>query len=292
MAIKSQYKYIGAGTLILSISLLLGWFASRSDFKVDFSPNITCSGECLNPSDSDCIGYFNITSLSKRFYIRNKGNLNLPFTEPEKVKSFQVYRADLRFKSDNPNRWKEFDFSKKTTLEVNKTNEFRLNLCKNNPSDDIKWGSSGFNFNEDPVFFGVNVEEIKTCIEKQTIVGNRVTISTVQILNHSVCDILNISCQIVNYKNLTSTISYDTTKIKNYTYCWKTAYRIDKLIINFSRDNYYCSFGGDYLVCDSVYDGNADGVCDSGETCTKIRISDLARSERLDTKSLKEIKIE
>lgn len=135
----SQTKYIGYGTII-SISLLLIWFMGRSDFKVELSPDITCLGDCINPSNSDCVGYFNITSLSKRFYIRNSGDMNLPFTEPEKVKSFQVYRADLRYKVDNPNRWKVINLSKGITLQVNQTNEFKIMLCKNNISDDIIWG--------------------------------------------------------------------------------------------------------------------------------------------------------
>ena len=156
---STQTKYIGATTFILSISLLLSWFVSRPDFKNNFSPNITCMGDCINPSDSDCIGYFNITSLSKRFYTRNKGDLNIPFTEPEKVKSFQVYRADLRFRTDNLNRFKPINISKGFTLQVNQTNEFRINLCKNNPEDDIKWGIDGFGIEEDSIFFGIEKAE-------------------------------------------------------------------------------------------------------------------------------------
>ena len=144
----AQTKYFGYGTLIVSISLLIGWFGSRPDFKVDFSPNITCSGSCMNPMDSDCVQYFNLTSLSKKFYIRNKGNFNLPFTYPEQVKSFQVYRADARFSSSNPNRWKVINLSKGLTLDINKTNEFRINLCKNNPADVVKWGIQGIGIDE------------------------------------------------------------------------------------------------------------------------------------------------
>ena len=99
-------------------------------------------------SQSDCIEYFNVTSLSKKFYIRNKGNLNLPFTQPEKVRSFQVYRADLRFRTDNPNRWKPFNLSKRIIFQVNQTNEFRINLCKNNPADVVKWGIQGIGIDE------------------------------------------------------------------------------------------------------------------------------------------------
>src|SRR5258708_5355069 len=48
---------------------------------------------------------------------------------------------------------------------------------------------------------------------------------------------------------------------------------------------YNCSVADDgktYLTCDSVYDGNGDGVCTSGETCVQFGIvgSFITRKER------------
>lgn len=35
-----------------------------------------------------------------------------------------------------------------------------------------------------------------------------------------------------------------------------------------------CSMNGDSLNCDSRYDGNANGICESGESCIRLNLSD------------------
>ena len=279
MAIQSQYKYIGYSTLIISISLLLGWFASRPDFFVQLPPNITCMGDCMNPSDSDCIGYFNITSLSKRFYIRNKGDMNLPFTEPEKVKSFQVYRADLRFRTDNPNRWKPINLSKGMTFQVNQTNEFRLNLCKNSPSDDIKWGLSGI-VEADPVFFGINIEKLEDCKTTSQFEKRVQNTQYIYYQNQTQCsdEPANLSCKIVNYRNQTSSYSVGYVDIMNITVCRNTGFNVNGRLLDFAEKDWLCTKYTDELCCEAPHQSNKNGNCDSGEGYCIFEIPSMKES--------------
>ena len=294
----AQTKYIGIGTLIISISLLISWFASRPDFRVEFSPNITCSGDCLNPSDSNCMEYFNITSLSKKFYIRNKGDMNLPFTEPEKVKSFQVYRADLRFKTDNPNRWKTINLSKGFTLQVNQTNEFKINLCKNNPNDDIKWGLQGFGINEDPVFFGTDIEILKDCHIKTSINSIPIYKDEIKYFYQNKCadEPINSSCSIVPYFNYTAktqTGSYE--HFDNKTICKDIGFNISGKVIDYEKVNWKCSRDNFIITCDAPHQSNKDGICQSGERCIEIDIrnlSDIKQIRYSPTNAIKDIEIE
>lgn len=224
----SQTKYIGIGTTILSITLLLSWFAMRDDFRVELGPNISCMGECIEPTNSDCVEYFNITSLERKFYIKNKGSLDIPFTNPEKVQSFQVYRADKRFRSDNPNRWKPFNFSENFILDVNVTNEFQVRLCKKKPSDDIKWGIEGFGIIEDPIFRGINVSYQEACTSHLEVRYNKTNITVTGAIwpNGSV--------------NSTTTIVY-VEWFEDLPDCENVGLHIANRYYDFEKFNIYCS---------------------------------------------------
>lgn len=313
----TQTKYFGYGTLIVSISILLVWFAGRSDFKVDFSSNLTCSGDCINPIDSDCVGYFNITSLSKKFYIKNKGDMNLPFTEPEKVKSFQIYKADLRYKTDNPNRWKPINLSKGFTLQVNQTNEFRINLCKNSPEDDIKYGVQVLNINEDPIFFG-DWNITKICIwrnETQNIYGNATYEYTC--LTSRFNFTLNPKVAYCYGNKLNSTGQYpiiyshwfDYGYLANKTIYWNQWEKIGEEVIqicdkwtgvwingkklDWYKNDFMCSRPETKTFeCDNCgSDGNCDGIWSSGETGGRITLINgtLEWNFKGDTPNLKKI---
>lgn len=86
---------------------------------------------------------------------------------------------------------------------------------------------------------------------------------------------------------------------KNKTACDKRAYTIDiagsTKKINFANAGYYCSLDANIVTCDSIYDGNGDGKCKSGETCIKFEITGSGVNttlRRIDSVALKEIGIE
>jgi len=65
--------------------------------------------------------------------------------------------------------------------------------------------------------------------------------------------------------------------------------------IDFDKAGYYCSLEGNIITCDSVYDGNGDGKCKSGETCIKFEIANDGIGKihkRIDSVSLKDIEVE
>ena len=86
---------------------------------------------------------------------------------------------------------------------------------------------------------------------------------------------------------------------KNRTVCDKTGYSVDiagsAKKIDFEKAGYYCSLDGNIITCDSVYDGDGDGKCKSGETCIKFQITSKGIStvqKRIDSAALKDIGIE
>lgn len=137
--------YFGIGSLV-TLSALFFYFSTNQDFKFNPSENISCAGACINPDDTDCIEPFNITSL-KNISLKNKGNINMEFSEPNKVRSFKIEKYF--------STWRDINFSKSQTFKAGVVNQYRLKICKNIPNDSIKWGLSGI-VQEDPIFFGID----------------------------------------------------------------------------------------------------------------------------------------
>jgi len=86
---------------------------------------------------------------------------------------------------------------------------------------------------------------------------------------------------------------------KSKTICNNEGYTIDiagsKKKIDFDKAGYYCSLDGNIITCDSVYDGNGDGICHSGETCIKFKITSEGINtihKRIDSVALKDIEVE
>lgn len=91
----------------------------------------------------------------------------------------------------------------------------------------------------------------------------------------------------------------EKTVQKSKTTCNKRGYTIDiagsNKKIDFAKAGYYCSLDGNILTCDSVHDGNGDGICKSGETCIKFEITSKGIntiSKRIDSVALKDIEVE
>jgi parallel beta-helix repeat protein len=115
----------GSGTFLAFFTLLLT--LSYLGINVETSGNIVCSDKCIS--------YFNITltNYSLCFGSTFKG---LYF---DKNISYEVYKADMRYRNDNPNRWKLYNFSADKCLEKGKKHEFML-IGYKSPSETIKWG--------------------------------------------------------------------------------------------------------------------------------------------------------
>ena len=65
-----------------------------------------------------------------------------------------------------------------------------------------------------------------------------------------------------------------------------------KKIIDFVEAWYRCILDGNIVSCDSVYDGNGDGVCKSGETCAKFELTSEGVNQivdRVDSTALKHL---
>ncbi len=101
---------------------------------------------------------------------------------------------------------------------------------------------------------------IGVCVESRTICVNEST---------------NETCETANtpYECITGVEKVAKTREK----CTAKEYVFDNKI-KFSIEGYSCSIGKDasykIMICDSIYDGNGDGICSSGESCMKFVIVD------------------
>ncbi len=116
-----------------------------------------------------------------------------------------------------------------------------------------------------------NVERVEDCHEVESISYEDVYDTCEEV----VCDaLLNESCEqdvVVEYQ---CHIGRRTVRhISNQ--CTVNAYQVDNIQVNTAE--YSCSFSVEdentVMICDSIYDGNGDGVCQSGETCQKFFIN-------------------
>ncbi|MBI4738196.1 hypothetical protein HY772_01315 [Candidatus Woesearchaeota archaeon] len=123
----------------------------------------------------------------------------------------------------------------------------------------------------------LRVQKIDYCantswLENQTLYGNCTNERVWQVCDDAP---LNLSCQWFseNYTR-TCTVGYKTVA-KMDSVCHTTDVIADK--IKFAVENYGCSTQEDgtnvIVVCDSKYDGNGDGVCQSGESCLKYVVN-------------------
>lgn len=131
----------GSGTLAAFIVLLVS--LSNLGIDVKTSGDIVC-GET-------CVSYFNIslTNYSLCMGSTFKGI----FVEPEV--NYEVYKADLRYRSDNPLRWKPYNFTANTCLKKGKNYEFKLVGYKKT-FQTVKWGMNLQGRDLDPFWYGLD----------------------------------------------------------------------------------------------------------------------------------------
>jgi len=116
------------------------------------------------------------------------------------------------------------------------------------------------------------VQQVEECVD---FVVEEMTYGTC-LLNRTVFDCvdapLNLSCsvRVVNYRNDTCVVGLENVTLER---CVVTGYLIDTVRV--STEGYSCRVTEDnvtLILCDSLYDGNGDGLCSSGESCVKFSV--------------------
>jgi hypothetical protein len=155
----------GGGTLASFLFLLF----SLSFYGV----NVQTSGDQV--CGETCISYFNISLDS---YALCMGSTFTGVTVEPQVK-YEIYKADARYRSDNPNRWKPYDFKASTCLKNGTNHEFKL-IGYKNPEQTIKWGLTLSGPDKDPFWYGINESTATTSVSNNITMelGARVNIST------------------------------------------------------------------------------------------------------------------
>jgi len=138
---KSKIFVFGGGTFVTFLVLLLS--LSYLGINTEYSEDIICG--------SKCVSYFNITLTNYSLCLGStfKG---LYF---DKNISYEIYKADLRYSRNNPDRWKLYNFTANKCLEKGKKYEFKL-IGYKNPSDTIKWGVNLQGKDIDPYWYGTS----------------------------------------------------------------------------------------------------------------------------------------
>jgi len=79
---------------------------------------------------------------------------------------------------------------------------------------------------------------------------------------------------------------------KNKTIGYLQRLEIQGEIFNVTENQQYCEKQGDTITCDSTLDGNADGICQSGESCTiyQTKTADYEATDHYKDKYEKEMK--
>jgi len=92
----------------------------------------------------NCYSYFNITIDAKSHLCMGSTFEGIVPDYPDKLEGFGIYKADMRYRYDNPARWKPFNFEAGDCLDNNKneprTFEFMVNGTKINKRETITQG--------------------------------------------------------------------------------------------------------------------------------------------------------
>lgn len=163
---KTKKIFIYGGGTLASFLILL--------FSLSFyGVNVQTSGDQV--CGETCVSYFNISLDS---YALCMGSTFTGITVEPQVK-YEIYKADARYRSDNPNRWKPYDFKASTCLKNGTNHEFKLVGYKN-PEQTIKWGLTLAGPDKDPFWYGINESAATTSVSNNITMelGARINIST------------------------------------------------------------------------------------------------------------------
>lgn len=101
-----------------------------------------------------CNSTFNITLSNYSFCLG--GTFQGLYFEPEAgVEWYHIYKADLRYRRDNPVRWKPYELKPGTCLEAGKKHEFLIE-AKKSKYKTVEWSVGYGAVSKDPFWFGMN----------------------------------------------------------------------------------------------------------------------------------------
>ncbi len=273
--VKTRTKYIGIGTTILSIGLLLGWFINSDNFDVEVSGDITCA--------TSCTSFFNITSKYYNYYLYNKEGIKLDFI-PE-IKDYAICKPDKRCKSCGgcPAGWREIDFTTPYTSRYKYVYKFYkgkketfMIIGTKQTEQTVKWGLNAINVYEDPIWHGINITELCDWkINREDVYGN-----CIYYTNSTFCidEPSNLTCDIIT-KSSTYRCKVGEREVR--TCANVIGYQINNKKISFSECGINCKRNKNIISCDmcagedGVVDANCDGILQSGESGFKVDISKL-----------------
>jgi len=149
---KTKKLIIYGGTTIVG---LIAFLFTLTNYGINVELNdtvIKCAGNDLEP----CVAYFNISLESYNLCFGNTFKLYLNDTDGV---NYTLYKADQRYRPDNPARWKLYEMKAGTCLKNETKHEFKIVVSK--PIDrTVKWGlTTGLINDIDPIFQGYNTND-------------------------------------------------------------------------------------------------------------------------------------
>lgn len=289
--VSTRTKYIGTATTLFIVSIL-SWMLING-FKIEASGDMVCSGiptydNTFKSNVSDCQIFFNVTSTNATYYLRNRNGVELGFSQD--VQDYQCYIKDGRYKSGYRPLDKYGNFTYKKGIKY----EFMCYIFKD-MEQTVKWSLTAADKSVDPILFGINITAIRRCTDSQDVVSKE---------NIVTCIINSTYIHINNQTGINETKIWSYTRdcidgtyddLINKTTCTIIGFRDNtrNRNINCEKFGYACnpnSLVGQFIIADSIYDGNGNGRCESGESCCAYHIPTGKISCRNDIK--REVEIE
>lgn len=270
--VKSRTKYVGAGTTILTLMALLGWFVNSDNFDVEYSGDIYCA--------EDCTSYFNITSKYYNYYLYNKEGVKLGFI-PE-IDEYYICKPDKRCKHCGgcPAGYREIDFVSPYTSRYKYVYKFPkgvkqefMIIGKKELNQTVKWSLDAVNEYIDPAWKGFQIDSI--CDYETVTTPVTMLIKKNQTFSYKYEEINNKT-----KKNTTQT-GYYTVAVtigeyihySNESICNEVGLIINnEFKLHYDKYNTKCKLDGNVISCDmcpdkgGVSDGNCDGKLKTGES--------------------------
>lgn len=151
---KYSRLWVFSTTAFVTLASLLAYLETQG-IQTGFSGDMRCGGNIT------CEGYFWINVPYSMTYASGEivenfdgicfgNNLRVVVSGDGEVEDFSIYKADRRYREDNPERWRiPYEFSGSDNCLVPGNHSFKINATK--PDDvDVKWGVAGTDI--DPVW--------------------------------------------------------------------------------------------------------------------------------------------
>lgn len=214
----------------LSIFSLFAWVIMLTGVSSTYTGDIYC--------DTECISYVNITSTYWRTCFAD--DFELVQTDPN-------IRVDVYVPARGKDNWRPFDSTKDCIERKNKynylPNRFKL-VGHKSAFQTVKWNIDKFDI--DPKWKGVNLT-LKNCKKYEN-----QTFYTYEVIN----PVGNITKKVAYKKE----VCIDHTKV----------FKLGKKEIDTKKAKVGARQEGNVIYVDDMYDGNGDGICQTGETCCQI----------------------